>query len=256
MRTDLILRRALAAPLVTFALILATAGLARAEDMTAKAVLELYTSQGCVRCPPADALAAEIAKRDDVLVLSFHVDYWNYIGWRDPFSSPEATARQKRYARALGMSYVYTPQVVVDGQTAIVGSKTGEVRALVSAAAARNDKVGLKVSHPSASSLRVHLPADTKQTRDAVIWLAFYDRSHETRVGAGENAGRTIVNTNVVRMIQPVGGWNGAELSLDIDLTRYKTAGRDGCAILVQLGGDGPIIAAAAVDLPDLTAAR
>ena len=86
-----------------------------------KIVVELFTSQGCSSCPPADAYLAELAGRDDVIALSFHVDYWNYIGWTDPFSMPEATSRQRAYGRQLGKSFVYTPQIVVDGRAETVG---------------------------------------------------------------------------------------------------------------------------------------
>ena len=115
-----------------------TAGLsASALARFPEVVIKLFTSQGCSSCPPADSYLAKLAKRDDLLALSFHVDYWNYIGWRDPFSNPAATKRQQSYRRALGLSYVYTPEVVIDGTFDIFGSKLRKIDKLIAAARQR-----------------------------------------------------------------------------------------------------------------------
>ena len=216
---------------------------------SAKAVVELFTSQGCSRCPPADALLAELARQDDVIALSFHVDYWNYIGWRDPFSSAASTARQRAYERGLKRRYVYTPQIVVDGVAETVGSKRDRVHALI-AAASRNRKLDIGLNHDNPRTARMSIPASPYTGPPAAIWVAFYDSSRTTSVRAGENKGMTLTNRNIVRSITRVGTWTGKRVDLELDLETLGARGRDGCAVLVQAGGSGQILGAAAIQLP------
>ena len=138
-----------------------------------KVVVELFTSQGCSSCPPADAYLAELAKRDDVIALSFHVDYWNYIGWKDPFSSPEAAARQRAYGRALQKRYVYTPQIVVDGRAEAVGSNRAVVSSLIKMAQAAQ-KIDIDVTRNADGSADIHLPGALPggETRGE-LWIGF-----------------------------------------------------------------------------------
>ena len=212
-----------------------------------KTVVKLFTSQGCSSCPPADALLAELARRDDVIALSFHVDYWNYIGWTDPFSFPAATARQRAYGRALGKSYVYTPQIVVDGRAETVGSNRREVANLIKmAAAATKNAVG--IDHNPDGTARLRLPASASAVR-AEIWLGFYDSRHTTAVERGENRGETIENANVVRVFRRISAWNGEAVDRTVDLTALGASGHDGCVVIVQAVANGPILAARAFPL-------
>jgi hypothetical protein len=176
-------------------------------------VLELFTSQGCSSCPPADALLSRLARSGDhVAPLSFHVDYWNDLGWADPFSLPAWTARQQGYARALGDNRVYTPELVIGGATGVVGSQQGAVsraiadaaRPAVLAATATwsHDKVEVKATAPA----------------DADVFVAVWEETTRTRVPRGENAGATLDSDRVVRRFERVAaaGHDGA-ITVTID---------------------------------------
>jgi hypothetical protein len=199
-------------------------------------VLELFTSQSCSSCPPADALLATLAAtRDDVLALDFHVDYWNYLSWKDRFSLPAATARQRTYASLLG-SEVYTPQLVVDGQYQAVGSEAANVvAAIASAKAALTAGPTLSVQ-PAAGHLTIAIGA---ASGTAQILLVGYDAQHVTQVGAGENTGRTLHEVNVVRSIHPIGTWHGSAANLTVAQPQG-----DHAAVLLQ-APDGRILGAA-----------
>ncbi|WP_284947563.1 DUF1223 domain-containing protein [Acidisoma cladoniae] len=205
-----------------------------AAQAAAPIVLELFTSEGCSSCPPADALLRALKhERPDLLVLDFHVDYWNSLGWTDPFSSAQATARQQAYASALG-SEVYTPQLVVGGTQQMVGSDRDAVASALAAAMA--PPVALSLTK-AAGSLSVDVGAGSGV---ATLWLLGFDDQHTTTVGRGENSGRTLTEVNIVRSISPVGHWNGAALHLTLAAPR----GEHG-AVLLQ-GADGRILGAAA----------
>ena len=175
-------------------------------------VVELFTSQGCSSCPPADAYLSELARtRPDVLALAFHVTYWNSLGWTDPFALSAATDRQRAYAGVLG-SEVYTPQMVVDGRTDIVGSDREAAAADIARAASDEPApVAVDVMRTQAG-LRIEVGAGQGAAR---VWLIGYDSSHRTAVGRGENGGRTLVESNIVRAVASVGTWTGAALATD-----------------------------------------
>jgi hypothetical protein len=210
-------------------------------------VVELYTSQGCSSCPPADALLGELARRKDVVALSFHVDYWDYIGWKDPFASAAATERQRDYGRALGLKMVYTPQIIVDGTADAVGSDQNAVEKLI-AAAAKRPRVDIKFSLDEMGRLFVELP-EHPLAGMATVWLAVFDSEHKTAVARGENSGATLSDYNVVRELRRVGNWPGTPVQLPVAMAPDAAAKHDGCAIIVQLGETGPILAAAIVPL-------
>jgi len=220
-------------------LILATAAMAAPvrADPTGLVVVELFTSQGCSSCPPADAILAELTRRPNVLPLGFHVDYWDRLGWRDPFSSAAATARQQSYARAFGLPAVYTPQVVINGRHEAVGSDRQTINTVMAAAARMPVRVALAVEH---NALSIRVGAGPGEGR---LWLVTFDRQHETSVKRGENAGRTIVNVNVVRGVESAGSWGGSPLILSLP---QPPVGSD-AAILLQAPG-GQILGAASTD--------
>jgi hypothetical protein len=233
--------------LLTSAVLCAVLALPAFAGSGKKVVVELFTSQGCSSCPPADAYLAELAKRDDIIALSFHVDYWNYIGWTDPFSSPDASTRQRAYGRTTGKRYVYTPQVVVDGRAETVGSNRSNVDNLTRMAAAAQ-KIGIDVAHHKDGTADIHVPAAAAQRR-AELWIGFYDSARETTVRAGENRGETSVNGSIVRSFRRIGTWTGADLKKRVDLKALGATGRDGCVIVLQAADNGPIIGAASFPL-------
>lgn len=234
------------ARLLAIALFLGGFGFAATADeaATSKApvVVELFTSQGCNSCPPADAFLGELAQRSDLLALAFHVDYWNYIGWEDPFSSPEATQRQRDYAQSLGLSSVYTPQMVIDGNFDAVGSDRTKVNRAI-AAASQHGKIAIAIAADPAGGWRATIPA-AEIDQPATVWLARYDRQHVTPVKRGENAGATLTDYNIVREFRRIGQWDGAKLDLPLDIETTDLADR-GFAIIVQAGVAGPVLGAA-----------
>jgi hypothetical protein len=226
---------------------IASADLARAEDATAPVVVELFTSQGCSSCPPADALLGELSKRSDVLALGFHVDYWDYIGWKDPYASKLATKRQKLYAESFKASFVYTPQMVVNGSVENVGSDRAGVEAAVEKAKTRaTAHPTLVLERRADGGLLVHIGA-AESKRSATVWLACFDRQRSTAVPRGENAGSTLTNYHIVRHFESLGTWKGqmVDFSLGPDVVA-EYAGRpdQDMAVLVQTEGVGPILAA------------
>jgi hypothetical protein len=215
----------------------------------APVVVELFTSQGCSSCPPADTLLGELAAEGNVLALSFHVDYWDYIGWKDPFASPVFTRRQRDYQRSLGARMVYTPQMVIDGRIDVVGSRRGEVRRAI-AQSATHSKLPVTIDSSEPGELLARIPAAEVDLADpAVVWLVQFDGKQVTDVKRGENSGATLVNHNVVREIRQLGEWRGAAIDLPLGL-RMDDIGAGGCAVIVQSGPTGPIIGAAVLD-PD-----
>jgi hypothetical protein len=211
-------------------------------------VVELFTSQGCSSCPPADNFLGELAQRPDVLALAFHVDYWNYIGWADPFASKLATQRQRDYSQRLALRYVYTPQMVVNGVAEGVGAEPETINPLIKAAAADDAPRAITLLGRAGNDrLVVHIDAGTPP-EPASVWLVGFDREHTTRVLHGENEGHTLKDYQVVRSFKEIGTWNGAALNLDI--AGNTVLGDGSVAVLVQLRGTGRIIGAAMLKPP------
>ncbi len=171
-------------------------------------VVELFTSQGCSSCPPADALLTELARRPDILPLAFHVTYWNNLGWRDPFSLDDATARQRAYQRLLGTETIYTPQMIVEGHTDVVGSDRAGVSAAL-AAAHPADAVTLTATRTT-QGLQI---AVGPGHGTATVLVIGYDPAHRTAVARGENAGRQLLESNIVRSLTEAGTWQGQPIT-------------------------------------------
>lgn len=194
-------------------------------------VLELFTSQGCSSCPPADALLTELSAQPGLLALAFHITYWDRLGWRDPFSLEEATARQRRYGAALGLSAIYTPQLVVDGRIDVVGSdRIGVLRAIEAARGAPG--VMLDVQRDEATVI-----ATLGAGPGGTVRVVGYDREHRTPVGRGENGGRTLRESNVVRGMA-AHDWDGGAVTL-----RLPAPAGERVAVLIE-ARDGAILAA------------
>jgi len=214
---------------------------ALAEGGSPPVLIELYTSQGCSSCPPADAALGQLAKRSDVVALSLHVDYWDYLGWKDTFASPQYTKRQYAYKRTFGARVVYTPQIVVQGVEDAVGSRNGHVIDLIKMAQAKAEVARMALEEAGASLIARLQPVEGHQAA-GTIWVARYDRSREIDIGRGENRGRMLTYHNVVRSLTEGGAWSGDgpyELTLD------PPAVGEGVAVWLQEGVAGPIFAAA-----------
>jgi hypothetical protein len=204
-----------------------------ADEVARPVVVELFTSQGCSSCPPADAVLAEIVDRKDVLALGFHVDYWDRLGWRDPLSTPGATARQHDYASQFHRNEVYTPQIVIDGRSQLVGSHREAVLDGINQAAPETlapvdfqaDRRGVTIGHGEGSG--------------SVIAIRFV-RNRATPVERGENAGHMAEDVNAVESLTKLSDWNGAPLSLPIE----RPDPGHGLAVIVQ-AADGRILGAA-----------
>ncbi len=214
------------------------------EKRMAPIIVELFTSQGCSSCPPADALLHEWSQDPSVLVLSLHVDYWDYLGWKDTLSRPGHVKRQQAYARSTGSRQIYTPQAVIDGQYQVVGSNRAALKEAMQAA--RKDmRLALDVVHDAKGRpSKVKLPAHAGWIGEAAVWLCLFDRKRDVVIEGGENTGRSITYVNVARSWQKLGLWDGGpdEIALP-DLADYDWHAGNG-AILLQ-STRGPILGAA-----------
>ncbi len=205
-------------------------------------VVELYTSQGCSSCPPADAMLLDLAEREDVIALALHVDYWDYIGWADSFADPAYTQRQKAYAQAAGHATIYTPQMVVAGHTHVVGAKPMELSDAIRTHAAADHGIALDLARQG-GGLRLILEREGAPVGPAQVQLVRYDPRQVVDIRRGENAGRQLTYGNIVTDWQVVADWSGdSDLTLDLPLP-----GDDRAVVIVQRAGHGAILAAGEV---------
>jgi hypothetical protein len=215
-------------------------GIAPAHAGNRPIVVELFTSEGCSSCPPADALLAELDTQPDVLALSFHVDYWDGLGWRDPFSQREATQRQDRYKMLLDLATVYTPQIVIDGRWQAVGSDRAEVESALDLA--RRDHSDFPITLAvDRGNVQMKL-SPTSDAASASVLLIGFDRRHVSAVKGGENGGRILVHVGVVRGIEEVGQLSGsageivAPIRWHCDRVAAIVQAKDGRILGVALG--------------------
>ena len=210
-----------------------------------RGVIELFTSQGCSSCPPADRLLGDLAKSPDLIALSFPVDYWDYIGWKDTLADPAFTARQKAYAAQRGDGQVYTPQAVIDGITHVVGSDKMEISGALTSAAHRKGTMTVPVNLSVAKGkVAIDVGAAAADTpRKASVWLLDTIPSKTVSIGRGENSGRSVTYTNVVRKISKLGDWTGEPAHFEM----ASRLNEGGYVVLLQAGepGPGPILGAA-----------
>ena len=215
-------------------------GVAATNAQPRPVVVELFTSQGCSSCPPADVYVGKLSARSDVLALSFHVDYWDDLGWRDRFALAQSVERQNIYARNLRRSSVYTPQLVVDGREDDLGS---DGKAVARALSENREGVPVGVSVRDAEIL-VEIGAQPNGPASDVTLVAYLRRA-VSAVGRGENAGRTLDEFNIVRDIHALGLWKGQVQTFRVARSSLPPDATD-VAVLVQPSGQGPIIGAAA----------
>jgi hypothetical protein len=229
--------------------IVAVCALALAGDVQARArrhpapvkpvLVELFTAQGCEGCPQADLALGELAKKKGVVALTFSVDIWDYTGWTDTFAEPEFTERQKAYVKRLKLREIYTPEVVVDGAGQAEGLNKDAVAALIAKAAkAKTTGPTVRISNEGDS---VALTAARAPAVPADVWLVRYDpKPHEVKVKAGDNRGKTVVVTNVVKELTKIGQWRGRAKRFDLP---DATAEGLKTVVIVQAPRGGPVLA-------------
>lgn len=205
-------------------------------------VVELFTSEGCSSCPPADVLLGELARRPDIIALAYHVDYWDDLGWKDRFSIPEATQRQRGYVKRLARSGPFTPQVVVSGDTSVVGSNRTAVE---DALAGDRDALAVVLSK-AGNNLQIQFPEAWRESMD--VYLVTYLSEATAKIASGENARRTLKHFNVVRSFKRLGTWNGKPQRMAAPLASLP---RDASAVAVilQRKNQGAIAGAATLAL-------
>lgn len=214
----------------------------------ARGVVELFTSQGCSSCPPADALLMKLSTDPSLVTLSFAVDYWNSLGWKDTFSRPEFTQRQRAYATLRGDRDVYTPQVVVNGRQHAIGSDAEKIAQSL-AATSVDGRLPVSVSVDVAGdSVVAHIgKAQTISEAKATVWLVKYDKRDNVTIARGENSGKTVTYANVVTEMQPVGVWKGEAMKVELPKNIIMASANNGFALLLQVdldGKPGPILGA------------
>lgn len=203
-------------------------------------VVELFTSQGCSSCPPADELMHALADRDDVIALALHVDYWDYIGWKDEFADPRNAERQRAYATTAGRRSIYTPEMIVNGLTDIVGARPMEISKAIALHKENRPSVTLALSRRGGDVQIEALALDTG-TGPMVVQMLRYIPQRQSRITRGENAGKTITYANVTQDWKVLGEWDGkAPLSL-----AAQAPGDEPVVVLIQAIEMGPIFAAA-----------
>jgi hypothetical protein len=213
-----------------------------------KAVVELFTSQGCSSCPPADALLGRLADEPELVALSFSVDYWDYLGWRDTLGSPANSERQRNYAKARGDGRVYTPQIVVDGVAHVNGADENAVFDAVKIAERRLADVKVLVrmrAEGDALVIDVGAAPPDSDRRTATVWLAIAKDLEKVAVARGENRGRELTYHHPVREFTPIGMWHGEAMTFRLPLKDLKTMGGDCMVALLQVENSGPILGAA-----------
>ena len=250
-----IVRRALVAcGLVAYGL--ATCGLgpvalpASARDAVAPSgVVELFTSQGCSSCPPADAALKRLIDDGKVVALAYHVDYWNYLGWTDTLATKDNTARQYAYARMLGRNGVYTPQAVLNGRSHVNGADLAGINSRITAMADGGEGLDVPVeAHVGGDEIDIKVGAGKGKANVVVV---YFDRRQMVDVKQGENGGRKITYWHAVRDVQTIGMWDGKPASFVLPASILDQGKNGGCAVLLQTMKDGetpgPILGAAAI---------
>jgi hypothetical protein len=226
-------RRRVALSLAVVASAMVASAIASAEP---RAVIELFTSQGCSSCPPADKLAGELARDPSLIVMSLPIDYWDYLGWKDTLALPGHTNRQRAYSKLRGDREVYTPQVVVNGVTHVLGSDKGAIESAIAQTHSNAGMLSLPVNLSVAGDqISVTVPA-AKDSTKGEIWLCPISRTVPVEIGRGENSGHTITYHNVVRRWVKLGDWTGTARTYKVPVSDVTSAGGDAVAILVQAG--------------------
>ena len=213
-----------------------------------KDVLELFTSQGCDTCPPADQVLAKFAARPNVIAITLPVDIWDYLGWKDTLASDKNSERQRAYAKARGDGAIYTPQIVVNGMIGVNGSNPGAIEEAIQVTnvALKGARIPIRFWHER-NSIKIEAgdAPEGHTYKEATIWFAVVQKRAEVPIERGDNKGKTLTYTNIVREMLPVGSWNGKAMSLQLARTSVMRPETEAAIILLQEGKAGPIIGAA-----------
>ncbi|MDB5141403.1 MAG: hypothetical protein JWQ66_116 [Mucilaginibacter sp.] len=224
------------------------------------AVVELFTSEGCSSCPPADALVARVQKESNdkpVYILAFHVDYWNRLGWKDVFSSAEYSERQNQYARWLKLSSVYTPQIVVNGRTEFVGSEEGNLRNAIKTSLQKPAKAELTINDIKVQNDKATLKYHTEDaTNNDVLLIALIEKNATTKVQRGENGGRTLAHVQIVSQLKSVTLKNGNDGTENIALPHGFDPQKYELIAFVQNTSNGEITGATKTAFPSTVSAN
>ncbi|MEO8413732.1 MAG: DUF1223 domain-containing protein [Ginsengibacter sp.] len=213
------------------------------------AVLELFTSQGCSSCPPADRLVGTYTKQENVIVLSFHVDYWDRLGWKDPFSSKEYTKRQYNYASPLNAS-VYTPQLVINGQTEMIGSDANKISSVLHKIFSEQPDAVLAIQNVNPQNRKLDISFNaTGYTGNSIVNIALVDKKTTTAIKAGENGGITLTNYNVVRNFKTINEVNAGNNVSEIDIPGKADLKNMSVVIFLQQKETNKISAAVQVNI-------
>ncbi|MBY5408584.1 DUF1223 domain-containing protein [Rhizobium leguminosarum] len=204
----------------------------QAEDGTPKGVVELFTSQGCSSCPPADAAFRKLVNQGDVIALAYHVDYWNYLGWADTLSSKENTERQYGYARTMGRSNVYTPQAIVNGRGHLAGADLNGINSKIDTFSSEGNGLTIPISAAMrGDELEIKIGAGQGK---ANVVMVYFDKEKTIDVEKGENSGKKISYLHSVTNVETVGMWDGKATSLTLPASVLQRPQLEGCAILLQ----------------------
>lgn len=248
-------RRGLRMAAMLFAAWSATAALAAAGDIgEPEGVVELFTSQGCNSCPPADAVLEDLTRSGKLVTLGYHVDYWDYLGWKDTLASSDNTERQKSYARSFGIRSVYTPQAVLNGRAHVNGAKRKSVVESLDAMRGKGQglTVRLKVTRVE-DSVMIDAEGSESGVGNAHLVLVYFDAMRAVEIERGENKGQSINYVNPVTDIQTAGMWHGKAVRFELPSSEIEKK-KGGCAVLLQVvskdGLPGPILGAAIISRP------
>lgn len=232
---------------------LLTANMAYAASVkTPKAVVEVFTSQGCHSCPPADKIVQKFSMDGDILAISVHVDYWDYLGWKDIFASKDNTSRQYGYAKSMGESQVYTPQAVINGRDHVVGSRESAIHQVID----KHDALSTGLSVPinanvDNNSIEISIDANSK-IGEATLFVVSMKKSESVKIKRGENTGKTIEYHNILSAMQPIGMLKPSGLKIDYPIADQKAKGHDRYAFILQStdrrGNPGAIIGAVYIE--------
>ncbi len=220
-----------------------------------RAVVELFTSQGCSSCPPADKIIGELAKDPSVIALSMPIDYWDYLGWKDTLADARFSARQKAYSVMRGDRDVYTPQAIVNGEAHVIGSDRAGIERAIGATRKNDGVMSVPVSMKLAGGHITVSVAEAGKAQAPIhgeVWICSISKAVPISIGRGENRGRELTYYNVVRNLLKVGDWNGAAGSWTVPLENISHDGIDGAAVFVQDGSrdrPGPMLGAAYTSL-------
>lgn len=217
---------------------------AGAEPGRGPVLVELFTSQGCSSCPPADLFLHELADRRDVIALSLHVDYWDYLGWKDRFGSPAHSDRQRAYAAAMKDRMVYTPQIVVEGRQKLVGSQVDAVLAAITSRLAEPEDAHLSLALDG-DRIVIDVSPASGGADGALVLMTWYTETERVSIAAGENAGREAVYRNVVHGWKTLGSWSGGTSRFEAPAPE----GADAAVVILQRPDGGPVLCAERIDL-------